>query len=86
MFPAHARIRHDADTGFLSYGPITSHLLGNLKRKPATINNALAAIDDFYTRLGLGDGEPGEVLADFGGVGAHCLGRQGCPGQQTGRW
>jgi site-specific recombinase XerD len=31
-----------------------SHLLGNLKRKPATINNALAAIDDFYTRLGLG--------------------------------
>ena len=31
-----------------------SHLLGNLKRKPATINNALAAIDDFCTRLGLG--------------------------------
>ena len=31
-----------------------SHLLGDLKRKPATINNALAAIDDFYTRLGLG--------------------------------
>ena len=31
-----------------------SHLLGNLKRKPATINNALAAIDDFYTRIGLG--------------------------------
>src|SRR6478752_3764874 len=23
MFPAHARVRHDADTGFLSYGPIT---------------------------------------------------------------
>ena len=31
-----------------------SHLLGDLKRKPATINNALAAIDDFYTRIGLG--------------------------------
>jgi len=23
MFPAHARVLHDADTGFLSYGPIT---------------------------------------------------------------
>jgi len=25
-----------------------------LKRKPATVNNALAAVDDFYNRRGLG--------------------------------
>jgi site-specific recombinase XerD len=31
-----------------------THLLTVAKRKPATVNNALAAIDDFYTRTGLG--------------------------------
>ena len=28
-----------------------SHLQAVLKRKPATVNNALAAVDDLYTRL-----------------------------------
>jgi integrase/recombinase XerC len=32
-----------------------------LKRKPATINNALAAIDDFYTRRGLGPATAGRL-------------------------
>jgi integrase/recombinase XerC len=31
-----------------------THLQKVLKRKPATVNNALAAIDDLYTRLGHG--------------------------------
>lgn len=31
-----------------------THLQAVLKRKPATVNNALAAIDDLYMRLGLG--------------------------------
>lgn len=31
-----------------------THLLTVAKRKPATVNNALAAVDDFYTRCGLG--------------------------------
>jgi hypothetical protein len=31
-----------------------THLLSVAKRAPATINNALAALDDFYTRRGLG--------------------------------
>jgi len=31
-----------------------THLQAVLKRSPATINNALAAVDDFYTRRGLG--------------------------------
>jgi integrase/recombinase XerC len=31
-----------------------AHLVGVLKRANATVNNALAAIDDFYTRRGLG--------------------------------
>ena len=31
-----------------------SHLQAVLKRKPATINSALAAVDDFYIRRGLG--------------------------------
>lgn len=31
-----------------------THLLAVTKRKPATVNNALAAVDDFYTRRGLG--------------------------------
>ncbi len=31
-----------------------THLLTIAKRAPATINNTLAALDDFYTRLGLG--------------------------------
>jgi len=30
------------------------HLQAVLKRSPATINNALAAVDDCYTRRGLG--------------------------------
>jgi len=30
------------------------HLQAVLKRKPATVNNALAAVDDFYIRRGLG--------------------------------
>jgi site-specific recombinase XerD len=31
-----------------------NHLQAVVKRQPATINNALAAVDDLYTRLGLG--------------------------------
>jgi site-specific recombinase XerD len=31
-----------------------THLLTIAKRAPATVNNALAAVDDFYTRRGLG--------------------------------
>jgi hypothetical protein len=31
-----------------------THLQAVLKRSPATINNALAAVDDLYLRLGLG--------------------------------
>ncbi|MGH3722449.1 MAG: tyrosine-type recombinase/integrase [Pseudonocardiaceae bacterium] len=31
-----------------------THLQAVAKRAPATVNNALAAVDDFYTRLGLG--------------------------------
>ncbi len=31
-----------------------THLQAVLKRSPATVNNALAAVDDFYIRLGLG--------------------------------
>jgi hypothetical protein len=31
-----------------------SHLQTVLKRKPATVNNALAAVDDLYIRRGLG--------------------------------
>jgi len=31
-----------------------NHLQAVLKRKPATVNNALAAVDDLYTRRGLG--------------------------------
>jgi hypothetical protein len=31
-----------------------SHLQTLLKRKPATVNNALAAVDDLYIRRGLG--------------------------------
>jgi integrase/recombinase XerC len=33
-----------------------SHLQVVLKRSPATVNNALAAVDDFYIRQGLGPG------------------------------
>jgi hypothetical protein len=31
-----------------------AHLQAVLKRKPATVNSALAAVDDFYIRRGLG--------------------------------
>lgn len=31
-----------------------THLQAALKRKPATVNNALAAVDDLYIRRGLG--------------------------------
>ena len=31
-----------------------THLQAVAKRAPRTVNNALAAVDDFYTRLGLG--------------------------------
>lgn len=34
-----------------------THLLAVAKREPATVNNALAALDDFYTRRGLGSAE-----------------------------
>ena len=30
------------------------YLLGVLKRSPATVNGALAAVDDFYIRRGFG--------------------------------
>lgn len=33
-----------------------THLAAVLKRSIATVNNALAAVDDFYTRAGLGPG------------------------------
>lgn len=35
-----------------------THLLAVAKREPATANNALAALDDFYTRRGLGRPTP----------------------------
>ncbi len=34
-----------------------THLQAVLKRKPATVNNALAAVDDLYVRLGLGSAD-----------------------------
>jgi len=38
-----------------------NHLQGVLKRKPATVNNALAAIDDLYSRRGLGPANAARV-------------------------
>ena len=38
-----------------------NHLQAVLKRKPATVNNALAAVDDFYTRRGLGGADAARV-------------------------
>jgi len=38
-----------------------THLQAVLKRSPATVNNALAAVDDFYIRLGLGTASAARV-------------------------
>jgi len=38
-----------------------THLQTVLKRSPATVNNALAAVDDFYIRLGLGPASAARV-------------------------
>jgi site-specific recombinase XerD len=38
-----------------------SHLQAVLKRKPATVNNALAAVDDLYIRRGLGPARAARV-------------------------
>jgi site-specific recombinase XerD len=38
-----------------------NHLQAVLKRKPATVNNALAAVDDLYTRRGLGPADARRV-------------------------
>lgn len=38
-----------------------THLQAVLKRTPATVNNALAAVDDFYLRSGLGPANAGRV-------------------------
>ena len=38
-----------------------SHLQTVLKRSPATVNNALAAVDDFYIRYGLGPASAARV-------------------------
>ena len=38
-----------------------SHLQTVLKRSPATVNNALAAVDDFYIRRGLGPASAARV-------------------------
>lgn len=38
-----------------------THLQAVLKRKPATVNNALAAVDDFYNRRGLGPADVARV-------------------------
>jgi integrase/recombinase XerD len=44
----------DADARDWAVRDYRTHLAAVLKRSSATINNALAAIDDFYTRTGLG--------------------------------
>jgi site-specific recombinase XerD len=38
-----------------------NHLQAVLKRRPATVNNALAAVDDLYTRRGLGPANAARV-------------------------
>jgi site-specific recombinase XerD len=38
-----------------------NHLQAVLKRKPATVNNALAAVDDLYTRCGIGPANASRV-------------------------
>jgi site-specific recombinase XerC len=38
-----------------------TRLQAALKRSPATVNNALAAVDDFYSRRGLGPGSTARV-------------------------
>ena len=38
-----------------------TYLQAALKRKPATINNALPAVDDLYTRRGLGPSKAARV-------------------------
>jgi site-specific recombinase XerD len=38
-----------------------THLQAVLKRSPSTVNNALAAVDDFYIRRGLGPGSAARV-------------------------
>ena len=61
-------------TGDLDEDPLTSadgrdwavrdyrtHLQAVLKRSPATVNNALAAVNDFYIRLGLGPASAARV-------------------------
>jgi len=44
----------DADGRDWAVRDYRTHLQAVLKRSPATVNNALAAVDDFYIRRGLG--------------------------------
>lgn len=45
---------HDRDARDWAVRDYRTHLQTVLKRKPATVNNALAAVDDLYIRRGLG--------------------------------
>src|ERR1700761_3495557 len=44
----------DADARNWAVRDYKGYLLTQLKRSPATVNNALAALDNFYTHRGLG--------------------------------
>ena len=53
--PTSTATRSQARTGATGrYATTARHLQAVLKRKPATVNNALAAVDDLYVRRGLG--------------------------------
>ena len=51
----------DADGRDWAVRDYRSHLQTVLKRSPATVNNALAAVDDFYIRRGLGPASAARV-------------------------
>lgn len=48
---------HSSDGRDWAVRDYRTHLQATLKRQPATVNNALAAVDDFYLRSGLGRAE-----------------------------
>ncbi len=51
----------DADGRDWAVRDYRTHLQAVLKRSPATVNNALAAVDDFYIRRGLGPASAARV-------------------------
>jgi integrase/recombinase XerC len=51
----------DADGRDWAVRDYRAHLQAALKRSPATVNNALAAVDDFYIRRGLGPASAARV-------------------------